>query len=216
MLAVSLETVETEKTNTEHTQTSMPMWDSNPRSQCWSGRKHIDFIKLKLDSVKYWTFMDTNELSRFYKEREYVGQLHREDPTGHPTHTEITGKSNSWSKITQWLLTTGVDCMITTQEVPDSSLGPELNCSGGFQWLPTNFSKILAEEKLQCFGETGTSSIHSLPVSLVAVNNHWLFCIANPLHAGFLLGWFSTLNIEIMSSRKVSSYTYYTELYPRR
>jgi hypothetical protein len=40
-LAVSLETVETEKTHTEHAQTSMPKWDSNPRSQCWSGRKQF-------------------------------------------------------------------------------------------------------------------------------------------------------------------------------
>jgi hypothetical protein len=29
------------KTHTEHTQTSMPKWDSNPRSQCWSGRKQF-------------------------------------------------------------------------------------------------------------------------------------------------------------------------------
>jgi hypothetical protein len=41
LLAVSLETVETDKTHTEHTQTSMPMWDWNPRSQCWSGRKQF-------------------------------------------------------------------------------------------------------------------------------------------------------------------------------
>jgi hypothetical protein len=33
--------VDTEKTHTEHTQTSMPNWDSNPRSQCWSGRKQF-------------------------------------------------------------------------------------------------------------------------------------------------------------------------------
>jgi hypothetical protein len=33
--------VETEETHTEHTQTSMPQGDSNPRSQCWSGRRQF-------------------------------------------------------------------------------------------------------------------------------------------------------------------------------
>jgi hypothetical protein len=38
-LAVLLETMyKQKKPHTEHTQTSMPQWDTNPRSQCWSGR----------------------------------------------------------------------------------------------------------------------------------------------------------------------------------
>jgi hypothetical protein len=146
------------------------LWEHNRKTNSRKvENEDADLAKLKLDRVKYWTCMDTNDLSRFCKVRECVGQLHRENPKGHPTHTEPIGKN--YPQTQNYAMNINNRCPLHDSY----ARGPEHDCSGGFQRLPTNFSNILSEVKFQCFGGAGTSSIHhtfSSSHSSVAVNNH--------------------------------------------